>query len=142
MAFNESLLSAITQVQTTIAAVTGIKAAPANPPDAPSGQWPLSVAFPRLGRFSGGGYAQVVGYHTIIVQIHYARADLARAYSTICPYLETVIEALLADPTLGATVTTIDGEITYTFGEMVWGGIPTIGWQFDVPVKIRYTTAT
>jgi len=142
MAFNESLQSAIEAVQSTISAITGVAAAPAAPTDAPSGQWPISIAFPRLGEFSGGGNAQTVGYHTIVVQLHYARADLARAYATIVPYLESIIEALHADVTLGATVTTISDTIGYEFGAMEWAGLNTIGWQFEIPVKIRYTAST
>jgi hypothetical protein len=141
MAYNESLKAAIEDVQTTIASITGVAAAPLSPPDAPSGQWPLSIAFPRLGSITGGGSQQVVGLHTIICQIHYSRSDLARAYVGIIPYLESVIEAVLADPTLGGTVTTINGELAYTFGGMTFAGIDTIGWEFEIPVKIRYTEA-
>jgi len=137
--FNESLITAIAQVQMTIGTITGIKAAPANPPDAPSGQWPLSIGFPKDGRYSGGGSAPIFGHHTVVVQIHYPRADLARAYAAVAPYVDFVAGALLADPTLSGTVTTISGEITYTFGAMVWAGVDTIGWEFGVPIKIRYT---
>ncbi len=142
MAYNEDLQSAIEDLQSTIGAITGVKAAPDNPPDVPSGQWPFSIAFPRTGEFQGGGNAQVVGLHTIVVQLHYHRQDLSRSYETIIPYLETVIEAILADVTLGGTVTTIRDSITYTFGAMTYAGIDTIGWQFEVPVKIRYTEAS
>jgi hypothetical protein len=137
--YNESLSAAITALQTLVAAVTGIKAAPASPPDAPSGQWPLSIAFPSAGRFEGGGNVQLAGYHTIVVQIHYTRADLARAYATIAPYLETVVAAIAASPTLSSTVTAIAGPVLYSFGAMTFASVDTIGWQFDVPVKIRYT---
>lgn len=138
MSWNESLVDAITELQDTIGDLTGVAAAPASPVDAPSGQWPISIAFPRAGTFEGGGAAQAVGYHTIVVQLHYSRQELKRAYATIAPYLETIAEAILDDPTIGGEVTTIMG-LSYTFGGMTFAGIDTIGWQFDVSVKVRYT---
>jgi len=141
VSYNQSLNAAIGDVISTIDAVTGVKAFD-NPADAPSGQWPLGIGFPRAGRFTGGGSQQTTGYHTIVIQLHYPRSSLSKAYSTIIPYVEGIIEALHADPTLGGTVTTISGDIGYSFGSMTWAEIPTIGWQFEVPVKIRYTDAS
>lgn len=140
MSFNESLQAAIAEVQDLIGDITGIAAAPENPNDAPSGQWPLSIAFPRGGSFEGGGAAQVVGYHTIVVQLHYARTDLARAYAAIVPYLEEIAAVVLDDPTLAATVTTVTA-FRHSFGGMIYAAIDTIGWQFEIDVKIRYTEA-
>ena len=140
MAWNEALQNAIEDVQGTIRALTGIAGAPNDPTDAPSGQWPVSVAFPRSGQFSGGGNQQVQGLHNIVVQLHYPRADLERAYAAIVPYVETIAEAVLDDPTLGSTATA-SGPLTYTFGAMTWASVNTIGWQFELTVKIRYTSS-
>ncbi len=138
MAFNESLKAAIEAVQTTIGALTDVKKAPLTPPTINS-EWPLSAAFPSEGQFSGGGNVQVVGYHNITVQLHYPQKDMQLAYQNIIELLETIVAALNADPTLGSAVTTITDRIDYSFGTMSLAGVPTVGWQFTIPVKIRYT---
>jgi hypothetical protein len=111
------------------------------PPGAPPSTWPFSVAFPRRGTFSGGGGGSVglEGYHTIVVQLHYARKNQEQAYARIVPYLEPVIKAITDDPTLTGSVTTIDDQISYTFGGLTYAAIETIGWEFEIPVKIRYS---
>lgn len=138
--FNEGLQATIAAAQALIGAITGVAAAPEQPTDAPSGQWPYCIAFPASGSFSGGGggSVQLQGLHTVVFQIHYARHDLKTAYDAILPYVEEVANALTADPTITATATTTN-DVRYTFGAMEYAGIDTIGWQFEVQFKIRYT---
>jgi hypothetical protein len=98
--------------------------------------WPASVCFPAEGRITGSD-DNGKNFHNIVLQIHYPRKDLARDYSTMIGYIETVGHAIRDYTTLGGSVEAIDGEIGYLFGEMAWAGIKTIGPQFKFTVKIR-----
>ena len=140
MAWNEALQACIEDVQGTIRALTGIAAAPNDPTDAPSGQWPIVIGFERSGQFTGGGNQQVQGIHNTVYQYHYPRADLERAKRAIEGHLEAIAEAILTDPTLGGTATS-SGPLDYSFGGMTLANVDTIGWQFELPVKIRYTSS-
>jgi hypothetical protein len=141
MTWTQSLDAAAQYVQGLIADVTGIRSAPTAPRDLEAA-FPASVCFPRSGRFENPSSGLIIGYHTLVIQIHYPRVELSRAYTTIVPYLEKIAEVLIDDPTLGATVTTIVEDIQYSFGQMAYGEVPTLGWQFEVTVKVSYTESS
>ncbi len=54
-------------------------------------------------------------------------------------YAESIPNAIMADPTLGGTVDTVVDPITYTFGAMEWAGLETIGYSYEIVVKIQET---
>ena len=131
-----TLQSTITYIQTELAKVSSIRAAPQYPPEQLN-VFPIAVCFPRSGRFEprSSGWSQQ--FHDIVVQIHVARKDLARDVAAFSGIPEAIAAALLADPTLGGNVSTFQ-KISYTFGELGWGGAQTIGFSFVIEgVKIN-----
>jgi len=132
-----TLASAIAAVQTKAGALSGIKAAPTNPPES-ANQFPFAVSYPRTGRaeFASAGWANY--FHTLFCEIHISRQLLPQAIATALPYAELLPSAIMADPTLGGTVNEVR-EVRYTFGRLEWGGVDTIGFRFEIDVKLNLT---
>jgi hypothetical protein len=141
MTWTESLESAAQYVQTLVGSITGVRAAAASPRDQEA-VFPASVCFPRAGRFENPSSGLIIGFHTLTLQLHYPRTELARAYDTVMPYLEKIAEKLIDAPTLNDTVEGLASDIAYTFGQMSYGGTETIGWQFEFTVKIVYSESS
>lgn len=130
-----TLAEAIKQIQVVTGGLAGIKSAPSTAPEA-AGAFPFAVAYPRSGTLTINSYSWGTLLHTIYVEIHVARTLLPAAIDQALPYVESFASALVADPTLEAAVDTVNG-IRFTFGKMEWGGVETLGWRFEVDVKIK-----
>jgi hypothetical protein len=114
----------------------GMRSAAKRPPDKIT-DYPFATAFPGTGTIGiGNPQGSRRDVHTIILEIHVARKDLPSDIDRVLPFVDLVGDKLQSDPTLGGTVTTIVGDISYTFGPLGWFGQETIGWQFQIPVKI------
>jgi hypothetical protein len=129
-----------TIIQGRIEAVSGVKAAPVNPPNTLSGQWPFSVAFLIGGNIKGGGNAMIVDNYRIRAMIHYSNTNLAAAYYQINKYFETITGAILSSAILedgegvAGYITDPDG-VDWDFGDSEWNGVPTLAFQIDIPIK-------
>jgi len=142
------LEDAVAALQFLIGQIDGLRGAPTDPPEKITA-FPFAVAFPTDGEWAFGDESYDTGLHTIVLQIHTARKDLPRDVAAIIPYGELVreklrggtngINILLPDSAGSATVDTIDG-LRYTFGKLNYEGIPTIGWSFEVDIKIEQAT--
>jgi hypothetical protein len=72
---------------------------------------------------------------TIFAEIHVSRALLAAAVTQAMGLRDPFLQSLIADPTLGDTVSTTN-EIRRSFGRMEWGDVETIGYRFEIDVKV------
>ena len=110
-------------------------------PKEKAASYPFAVSFPYMGTWDSmsGGWMQ--GLHTIATEIHVARKNLPRDVKAVIDFCETFANALLSDPTLGGHVSTIN-TITYTFGPLSWGGQATLGYRFQIAVKVHPEFAT
>jgi len=135
-----TLETACAAIATACAAVSGVRQAPALPPEQiTAGNFPFVVTYPDSGTIGYNTPDDAIFLHNIIVEVHTARKDLPRDVDKIFPYIETIPAAIMADPTLSTNVQTI-GEISYTFGEMNWGDLQTIGIRFTLSeVKLLVT---
>jgi hypothetical protein len=139
-----ALQEAIAGLQDIAGSVTGVRVAPDYAPENLN-IWPAAIAFPESGTITSESDAWYIGLHNLILELHVARGDLPKVLEKIIPLGEDVYEALLADPTLGGTVSTY-GDLTYEFGPMEYGSPPgaaaTFGWRFTLTdVKIMGTLA-
>lgn len=134
-----TLLDVVAAIQAHALAV-GARGAPVAPPEAIS-QFPFSTCYAAEGSISSNDASFKTGLHTFLCEIHFSRQSLPAAITAATPYIETMAARLLADPTLGGTVSTIVGSITYTFGYLDWGGVAEvhIGPQFRITVKMQGT---
>jgi len=124
----------ITQIQTTVTAVTGIRKAPAKPPD-DMHVFPFAICLPATGEYSvEPGWAQ--GIDEVTLDIHVARKDLPRDVDKLITYWDSIPAALRADTQLQGTICVIRYPIRRSFATFNWGSLRTIGIRFIVPVKL------
>lgn len=106
---------------------------------------PFAVVFPGAGEWVKSSSGYVTGLGSIILEIHKIRKDLPRDLKIIKPFGELVMQKLLADanitlPDTGGDATVdVVNRIGWNFGPMGWAEIPTIGWEFEIEVKIEST---
>ena len=123
-----ALQDAINHIQDLTGAVDGIRAAPDYPPEQ-SNVYPFCVAYMGTGEIGFDAGVGTAGIHSIVVELHVARKDLARDIAKAAPYVDSIPAALLADPTLGGTVELFE-NITYEFTPMQWDTVETVGFRF------------
>lgn len=137
-----TIAGAITNLQTLVGAIAGIRSAPDYPPDNLS-TFPVAVAYCESGRFQSESYGAYVGFHVLALEIHWKRSAPLRALvETTTPYAESVYEAIIADVTLSGAIDSMEpGDITYTHGPMAYGEPPvdTFGYRFLIPIKVKGT---
>lgn len=122
------LADVISAIQDVVGKVTGIRYAPDSVPGTLA-QFPASIVYPRNGYYNTGRAGIAEGYINIVVEIHVPLKDLARDVASLLPYWKSIPEALEADPTLNQRVE-FGEKISWTFGQMSYNDVPTIGWRF------------
>lgn len=128
--------AAVIALQELVGDVTGIKGAPSYPPDSLN-IFPVAAAYPAQGSLNFGVAGEMKGLHNLVVEVHVRRTNLATDVQAVIGYIDSVPDAVMADPTLSGTVSTFE-RIDYTFGKLSWGDQETFGIRFTlVNVKIR-----
>ena len=126
-----TLQQVIDQIQDAVGALSGIRAAPDEPPESLN-VYPFALAYSRDG-FHEQRQGKMVGTHNIVVELHVARKDLARDIATAMGYAKSVPDAIFAAQEDGSIAgASWLGRISYTFGPMAWAEQPTIGFRFVV----------
>ena len=125
----------ITAIQDIVTGISGIREAPAEPPEELS-VFPFAVCYPGTGEFEEKTAGCMVGEHIIRLEIHVARKYLRTDYLNVIDYVETIPLALLNNKTLNATVD-INERIRYSFESLGWNGMETIGWRFEIACRTR-----
>lgn len=129
--------AAITKLQTHALALTGMKDAPDQPPETIN-VFPFSIAYERTAETLQRGYGFADDIVTLWVEFHVARQLLQGGVQTAMALRDPFLKKLIGDPTLGGSVSTITA-IRRTFGWLKWGGTDTIGYRFEIDVKIDIT---
>lgn len=127
-----TLQLAIDQIQDEVGALSGIRGAPDEPPDSIN-VFPFAVCYARSGSYYIGPPDVMTGLHTIVLELHVARKDLARDVATAMGYAKSIPNAIysaLKDGSLTAISTL--GDIRYEFVPMTWAGQDTIGFRFYI----------
>lgn len=133
-----ALQDAIAKVQDIAGAVSGIRAHPEYLPESIN-KFPFLVCYAGSGSFEIGPSGVMKGLHNIILELHVSRQNLPQDAKNVMQYSDSIPLALMADPTLGATVSTI-GRISYTFGGMQYADQLTLGFRFTLEgVKLQTT---
>jgi hypothetical protein len=120
-------------------AVSGVKAAPATPPENLSGEFPFSVCYPSEGTWTEAVQGMKEALHFIVIELHLQRGALPYDVAAALNFADSVPNALFSalSTRFSGTINTF-GRIRYTFGAMEWGGIKTIGWRWTLEdVKIQ-----
>jgi len=138
-----ALKDAIAEIVDELQEIDGIRHVPDEPPES-NDAFPFAVVYPGAGRYKILAATNVLGLHNIIIELHVARKDLARDYTTVMKIIDEIpkkiYQALKDRPsnweTLGG-----DNEFgieTSGFQALEWANVPTRGVVFtllDVKVK-------
>lgn len=127
-----TLQDAIDEIQARLADVTGIRYAPEFAPDAVNA-FPAAIAYPRSGAWNSNDATFKTGLHTIIVEVHVERHDLARAIEQAMQFSDSVPNAIMAGLTSGdyEAIQTYE-EVRYEAGPMKWNDVDTWGFRFFI----------
>ena len=139
----DELDAALTELETLIGTITGFSSEPTEPPtdyDA----FPFYVVEMDTGTLQtiSAGFAHAM--HDVSIQIHFGLPTTVTPSDSTAArhYIDLVKDKLLLgdNVTLSDTVDTIlsssDDPITYTWGLIGYRGIPTIGLEITVTLKI------
>ena len=126
---------AIARIQYHARSLDGMREAPDYVPES-ANQFPFAISYYRTGNtiFEAGW---LKGLHTIYSEIHVARQILPSAIRAAMPFYDSLLAALEGDPRLNNTVDTIISPVVHSFGRLEFGGQETIGWRFEITVKIQ-----
>lgn len=133
-----------TQVATYLSTLSGIRAAPAKPPEKLD-PLPMAVTYAREGVWEFGAAGVKRGLHVIVVDIHVARKDLPKDVDAAMNFSDSVPNLLMlknqndrtASGGWNGTISTFE-RITYFFGPMKWADLDTLGFRFRVEgVKVE-----
>lgn len=138
-----SVEAAILNLQAKWLSISGVNSAPDYPPEAP-GAYPFAVTYERRGRLAGRSFGFGDELVVVFSELHVARAFLPRDIEAVMPYRDKFLALLIADPTLGGTVSTLTPNgVSWTFGRLGWGQEATtsqepntIGYRFELEVKV------
>lgn len=131
-----TLQAAIAQAQQYLKSLDGLRAAPEYPPDK-LGAFPLAVAYAGPGAWLPGTPAGChQGLHTIIIEIHTSRGDLAKAVEQLMPYVDSVpallLDRLWNDRYWNGTLQTFQQITTTGLVASRWNGVETVALRFRV----------
>lgn len=142
------LTSALSALRTLIAGISGLNAAPTSPPTS-SNAYPFYVIRPSAGSWSfTENDDTVLATHNVVIEIHYGLPAMVTPTdeSTIEPFGDLVKDKLMHSSNINLTNTTNINRnaITYQYGLLDYGGMPTIGWLITFPIEItsRETSTT
>ncbi len=135
-----SLLNAIIQIQTAfVANIPGLAQVPEMPPE-DAGAFPFLVTFPQTGTHSWRAAGQRVDIHTIAIELHVGRKDLPLDIRKALHYAELIPGALKTAEIAGeVSDVMLFEEGNYLFGPMLWGGVETVGFHWNQPIRLNIT---
>ena len=124
-------------LQKMILEISGIREAPASPPENIN-QFPFSLVYVKSFTSLGGsaGWDEIID--TFAIEIHVSRGNLPANYPTAVGYRTAVHKKLIADPTIGGTVETFT-DFSGLFGFLKYGTQENLGWQLELKVKGQVT---
>lgn len=127
--------AAITNLQSKLLGLSGMKSAPDKVPEG-TGPFPFGVSYERKGELSSHSAAFGDELVTLFSEIHVSRAMLSAAIVQAMSFRDPFLKAVINDPTLGGSIATIR-DVRWSFGVLQWGGVETLGYRFEIDVKVQ-----
>ncbi len=130
--------AAIANLQAKALSVAGTQEAPTAPPESNMG-FPFAICYEREGTLNqhSAGFADDLS--TLWLEYHVERSILPAAITSAMTFRDAFLKKIIADPTLGGSVSTVT-RVQRTFGALKYAGVDTIGYRFEVGVKVPLTT--
>jgi hypothetical protein len=126
-----TLSAAIAKIQAHAIAV-GMAEAPTYPLESQE-VYPFAIAYDRRGNLIQESAGWGIDMCTVVCEMHFINQYLPLAVTKAMTYRESFIKRIISDPTLGGTVTTING-LRYEFGKLGDDESADLGykWEFDI----------
>jgi hypothetical protein len=132
-----SIETAIQNVQAHALSLEGIKSAPTKVLES-NAQLPFAVTYERTGTSDIRGEGWLRDLCTIFCEIHVSRQVLSLAIDQAMGFRDPFLRLLRDDPKLGNSIDTIVA-IRRTFGYLEYANTQTLGYRFEIDVKIQIT---
>jgi len=130
------LQACIASIVDIVFLIGGIEVAP-DYPEEKMEIFPFLVVYPETGRIVFGPAGVMTRLDNIVVQLHVNRKNLPIDMERVMTYSSSIPNALMKDPTLGATCDTFR-DISYENGYLAWANIDTFALTFTIhDVKIQ-----
>lgn len=132
----QSISGAITRIQALVLTISGVKAAPTNLPGQMA-QFPYAIIYQGAGNWTTEAALTKRFEGELVLELHVPFADLARSSAALAGYVESVVNELAGDPTLNATVATIQWPVR--FDGLVarnYGGTDTLAYVWHIPIRM------
>ena len=127
------LKDAIAEIIDELQTISGIRYAPDALVESAHDQFPFAVVYPLTGAFVGGPATLMKGLHGINIELHVARKDVPRDFSTVMDLIDEIPWQLMKLRNDGKlTHMATFGAITYTFGSLAWAGVETLGVTYTI----------
>lgn len=135
------ITDAINYVQDLWLTISGVKAAPDVPPESIN-QFPIAVTYEQSGNvvisdMYSGSWGEETG--VIVSELHLTRQNLPTAVGAAMAYRNAFLNKLRAAPNLNGTVMMIE-RLEWQFGKLEYGEIETLGYKFEIGVKLELTS--
>ncbi len=115
---------------------SGVKLAPETPTEN-AGSFPFAIAYDRAGALTDWVAGQMAyAPCTLYLEMHYNRVNLVAAITAAQAARTALLREIIKDPLLGGNVEALL-DVRYTFGRLDYGGVETIGYRYELDVKVR-----
>ena len=100
--------------------------------------FPFAITYDRSGELILQSSSWAYDLATIVSEIHVARQILAKDIALAMTFREPFLRALIGDQTLNSQVASMNA-IRYAFGKLEYAGDETIGYRFEIDIKLHLT---
>lgn len=128
-----------------VSVLNGIRSAPDEPPESMD-IFPFLIGYVSTSEWIPSSDGLAYGMHTLVLELHQLRDPLPQAIRSILPYGEQVAAIFMRSenaklPDAQGIDTVDEGiELSATFGPLGYDVVDTIGWTFELKIKISYIT--
>ncbi len=132
------LKDAVAEIVDELQTISDLRNVPDEPPTN-ADPFPFAVVYPLSGIFVGGPAPLMKGLHSINIEIHVALKDMPRDFRHVMKLIDQIPYEMmkLRKDGLLTNLSTFGG-ISYTFGELSWAGVKTLGVIYTLEdVKIE-----
>lgn len=130
----------VTALTTKMGEMTGIKAAPENPPEGLI-DFPIVVCWIESGRFTYSQAGPCIGVHRVNADVHLGRSDLPEDEKAARPYILRGLIKIAANLKMDSTCEHC--LLTdYRYGRLGYDKSETFGVRFILDVKIKHSGIT
>lgn len=129
--------TAIADLQSKWTSISGISAAPSAPTEG-TNAFPFAITYEREGNMilQSAGFA--FEHVTLHSELHLTRQNLPTAIATAMPFRDSFLSKIVNDPKLSNSVSEVKA-VRWLFGAMDYGDVKTLGYRFEVDVKVSIT---